>query len=362
MPGRRPLRRRSLGAILLHACAAAVAPSALQLAPAAHAAELRAQTVIVDGPTQTVLPTLTPTLQVRAIGLGPARPIQFNLQVATNADFTGIVLDSTFNTTDSTATIQITRPLPSEATVYWRVIARSFLGPQAVSNSSGARVVPPWLTLVTPNSPTGNAFDIRRPLLVWKSAPVTGATGAWRYDLEVLGAGRPELGVTNLRDTTYRPTTDLQANTSYRWNVRAYLPNGENVRVYSQGSFVITDPPLPTTTLLYQNFPNPFPSAAAFATCFWFDVGENGADISLDVLDFRGNLVKSIVPGPDGTRTFEAGRYGRGAPGASSNCDNRFVWDGTAADGRTVAPGVYLARFRANNGAPIFRRIVFRGR
>jgi hypothetical protein len=38
------------------------------------------------------------------------------------------------------------------------------------------------------------------------------------------------------------------------------------------------------------------------------------------------------------------------------------VWDGTAGDGRTVAPGVYLARFTANNAAPIFRRIVFRGR
>ncbi len=353
----RPLRRFSLGATLLQLLAAVVAPSALQ-----QGARLEAQTVIVEGPTQTVLPTLTPTLQVRAIGLGPARPIQFNLQVATNADFTGIVLDSTFNTTDSSVTVQITRPLPSEATVYWRVIARSFLGPQAVSNSSGARVVPPWLTLVTPNSPLGDGFGIRRPLLVWKSAPVTAATGPWRYDLEVLGAGRPELGVNNLRDTTYRPTTDLQANTSYRWNVRASLPNGDNVRVYSQGSFLITDPPLPTTTLLYQNFPNPFPSAVAFATCFWFDVGEDGADIALDVLDLRGNLVRQIVPGPDGVRRFEGGRYGRGAPGASSNCDNRFVWDGTATDGRTVAPGVYLARFRASNSAPTFRRIVFQGR
>jgi len=342
---------RRWGAVLLHVMAAGLAPSALQ-----------AQTVIVDGPTQTVLPSLTPTLQVRAIGLGPSRPIQYNLQVATAADFSVLVLDSTFNSPDTTLTVQITRPLPSQATVYWRVAARSFIGPQASSQSSGARVVPAWLTLVEPNSPQGNRFDIRRPLLVWSSAPVTAAAGRWRYDLELLNAGRPEVGVTNLRDTTYRPTIDLQANASYRWNLRAILPNGESIRVYSQASFIITDPLLPTTTLLYQNFPNPFPSAAAMATCFWFDVGDGGASVSLDVLDLRGNLVRTVVPGDDGVRDFEPGRYGRGAPGAASNCDNRFIWNGTAADGRTVAPGVYLARFRANNGAPTFRRIVFKGR
>lgn len=338
------------GATLLPWFAAGLAPSALQ-----------AQAVIVDGPTQAVLPTLTPTLQVRAVGLGPGRPIQYNLQVSTTPDFTALALDSTFNSPDSTLTIQITRPLPSDATVYWRVAARSFLGPQALSASSGARQVPSWLTLVDPNSPLGNSFDSRRPLLVWRTAPVSPLTGRWRYDLEITVGGRPEVAA-NLRDSTFRPFTDLQANTSYRWNVRASLPGGESIRVYSQGSFVITDPPLPTTTIMYQNFPNPFPSAAAQATCFWFDVGQDGARVSLDVLDLRGNLVKRIVPADDGVKQFDAGRYGRGLPGAASNCDDRFVWDGTATDGRTVAPGVYLARFRANDGSPTFRRIVFRGR
>jgi hypothetical protein len=246
--------------------------------------------------------------------------------------------------------------------VYWRVAARSFLGPQALSNSSGARQVPSWLSLISPNSPVGNAFDIRRPLLVWRVAPVVNSIGPWRFDLEITTAGRPEVAASGVRDTTFRPFSELQANTSYRWNVRASLPNGANIRVYSQGSFVITDPPLPTTTLSYQNFPNPFPTAATQSTCFWFDVGEDGVLVSLDVLDLRGNLVKRIVPADDGVERFDAGRYGRGAPGASSNCDNRFVWDGTATDGRTVAPGVYLARFRTNKGAPTYRKIVFTGR
>ena len=339
------------GAILLSWLTVGLAPSAL-----------RAQVVIVDGPAPGVLPSLTPLLQVRAIGLGPARPIQYTVQVSTTPDFTALVLDSTFNAADTVVSVQITRPLPSEATVFWRVAARSFLGPQALSNSSGSRQVPAWLSLIAPNSPVGNAFDIRRPLLIWRAAPVVGSIGPWRFDLEITTAGRPEVAASGVRDTTFRPFTDLQANTSYRWNVRASLPNGASIRVYSQGSFVITDPPLPTTTLSYQNFPNPFPTAATQSTCFWFDVGKSGVKVSLDVLDLRGNLVKRIVPADDGVERFDAGRYGRGAPGAASNCDNRFVWDGTAADGRTVAPGVYLARFRADNGTPTYRKIVFTGR
>lgn len=339
------------GASLLPWLAAGLAPPAL-----------RAQVVIVEGPAQATLATLTPTLQVRALGFGETRPLQYTVQVSASADFTSLVVDSTFASPDSVATVLITRPLPSEATVYWRVGVRNVLGVQAISNSSGARQVPPWLTLITPNSAVGNAFDIRRPLLVWRATPVANAVGPWRFDLEITAGGRPEVAASGIRDTTFRPFSDLQANTSYRWNVRAALPNGEAIRVFSQGSFVITDPPLPTTTLLYQNFPNPFPTSATQSTCFWFDVGGTSARVSLDVIDLRGNLVKRIVPGFDGRDRFEAGRYGRGAPGAASNCDNRFTWDGTATDGRTVAPGIYLARFRTDNGPPIFRRIVFTGR
>jgi hypothetical protein len=198
---------------------------------------------------------------------------------------------------------------------------------------------------------------------VWKSARVLPSVGPWRYDLELTsGVGKPEIAAAGLTDTTYRPNIDLQASTSYRWSVRAWLPGGESIRVSSIGSFVITDLPIPATTLLFQNFPNPFPSDNSFFTCFWFDVSQNGSTVSLDVLDLRGILVKRIVPAADGVTTFAAGRYGRGIPGASSNCDNRFTWDGTATDGRVVAPGVYLARFTTDRGGTTVRRIVFKGR
>ena len=246
--------------------------------------------------------------------------------------------------------------------MYWRASVQATSGAAAESPITGPRTVPAWLTLVTPNSPTGDIFDLRRPLFVWRSARTTAATGAWKYTVEITNGGRTEQATAGLSDTTFRAASNLQANTSYRWSVRATLPNGESARVASLASFLIVDPPLPTTTILYQNFPNPFPSATAFSTCFWFDVGEPGGAVSLDVLDLRGNVLRTIVPALDGVTQFAAGRYGRGAPGAGSNCDNRFVWDGTASDGRTVAPGVYVARFRSGTGAPTFRRILFTGR
>ncbi len=325
---------------------------------------LPGQTVVVDGPTAAVLPTLTPSLTVRTAGFGNARPLRVRVQIATAGDFatTALVLDSSFTTTDTTVAVQITRVLPSEATVYWRASVQGATGGIAESPVVGPRTVPAWLTLVSPNSPTGNILDVRRPLLVWRSARVTPAAGAWSYTMEITSSGRPEQAAAGITDTTFRPPTELQANTSYRWSIRAALPGGDAIRVASAGTFVIVDPPLPTTTLLYQNFPNPFPSASSFNTCFWFDVGEPGGAVSLDVLDLRGNLVRTIIPAADGVQSFAAGRYGRGAPGAGSNCDNRFVWDGTAADGRPVAPGVYLARFRSGAGATTVRRILYRGR
>ncbi len=324
---------------------------------------LLGQAVVVDGPTAVALPSLTPSLVVRALGFSNERPLRVRVQIATTMDFAvaSLVVDSSFTTTDTTIAVQITRALPSEATVYWRASVQSPAGAVIESQVTGPRTVPAWLTLVSPN-PAGEILDVRRPLFVWRSARITPATGPWSYTLEITNGGNPEQGVAGLLDTTLRVATNLQANTSYRWNVRATLPNGDFIRVASAASFLINDPALPTTTILYQNFPNPFPSATSFSTCFWFDIGAAGATVSLDVLDLRGNVIRTIAPALDGVTQFAAGRYGRGAPGAGNNCDNRFVWDGTASDGRTVAPGVYVARFRSGTGAPTFRRIVFNGR
>lgn len=339
--------------------AAGVLAAAAVLMPA----RVRAQAVFLEGPPGQSFSSVTPSLAFRALGLGAGRPVLVTIQLSTTLDFTSVVFDSSFATPDTIVTVQITRPLPSNSALYMRATARAFAGPGYQSTVTGPYLVPTWLSLVDPNSPQGNSFSIRRPLFVWKSARVLPSVGPWRYDIELTsGVGRPEIAAVGLTDTTFRPNIDLQANTSYRWSVRAWLPGGESMRQQSVATFVITDPPLPATTLLFQNFPNPFPSASSFFTCFWFDVGQGGAKVSLEVTDLRGVLVRRIVPAADGVSQFDAGRYGRGLPGSGSNCDNRYTWDGTATDGHVVAPGIYLARFTTDRGGATVRRIVFRGR
>lgn len=116
---------------------------------------------------------------------------------------------------------------------------------------------------------------------------------------------------------------------------------------------------VPPATLLYQNFPNPFPASGRDSTCLWFDLASDSA-VELEILDLRGNVVRRFVPGPDLPARLPAGRYGRSGPTGPA-CDTRLMWDGRAGDGRDVPPGVYLYKLRAG-GIIQFRRIVFRGR
>ena len=324
-----------------------------------------AQSAILEGPETLRLETLTPAFTARAVGFTGPRPLRYTLQASTTVDFlANIVLDTAITSADTVVQIQVTRPLPAEAQLFFRVRISNATGVLFTSPLIGPRIVPDWLTLVSPNSPAGDQLDTRRPLFVWRSAPVTPLAGPWRYDVELTltSSGRPVAGTTGITDTVFRINTDLESDASYRWSVRAYLPRGESVTDSSNASFLVFDPALPTVTVLFQNFPNPFPSATTFATCFWFDLAEPGGRVALDVLDLRGNLVRNLIPGADGQREFPAGKYGRGTPGAGSNCDGRFVWDATGNDGRTVAPGVYIARFRVGARAPIFRSMLFRGR
>ena len=350
-------RVRRLCRVALATVLTALAATALSVTAA------RAQSVVLTAPVEATLSTITPLVAVRAAGFGATRPLRFTVQVSTTADFSsGVVLDSAFASVDSIVAIQITRPLPSDATVYLRAIVESQSVAPSMSAVIGPKHIPQWLTLLSPNSPNGDNLDLRKPLFVWRSAAVTPRTGVWTYDFEIIETrnGLTKVAAGGLRDTTFRPPVDLEANASYKWSIRATLGTAAVVKQTSIGSFLITDPALPTTTILYQNFPNPFPSANAFATCFWFDLGSPGGHVSIDILDMRGNFVRSVVSAFDQTLSFPPGRYGRGLPGAGSNCDNRFVWDGTAANGRVVAPGVYLVRFKVGNSAPIFRKALFR--
>lgn len=320
--------------------------------------------VVVETNEDIVLSSVSPRFTIRSFGFfvapGTTPELRITLQVSENFGVQPpFLVDTTLVTTDTMRLVQIRRALPSGATVYWRALVERGAR-AAISTVTGPRVVPPWATLLFPAT---QGLDTRQPEFRWRSPRVDTGPGPWRYDLEVLANGRPVFAASNIADTIYRLPTPLQASTSYRWRLDARLVgNPAVVSVFSPGSFVITDPSLPTSTLVYQNFPNPFPDASSFSTCFWFDVEEPGASISLKILDLRGTPVRTIVPADDGQERFPAGRYGRGGVGTGSNCDNRFVWDGTASNGRPVPPGVYLSRFQANGHRPIVRRILFRGR
>jgi hypothetical protein len=118
----------------------------------------------------------------------------------------------------------------------------------------------------------------------------------------------------------------------------------------------------PRTTNLYQNFPNPFPGGGSLSTCVWFDLART-ADVLLEVLDIRGNVVRTLVPSSGIPSRQPAGRYGRATGNIPDGfgCDDRFTWDGVASDGRTVPAGVYLLRMRAD-GTEVTRRMLFLGR
>jgi hypothetical protein len=323
-----------------------------------------AASVVLEAPVGPLLDTATPLFTVRV--RGAAGPYRINLQIADNPEFLGPPLvDSLVDTPDSTVQLRLTRILPSAVTVFWR--ARVTTGSQQllVSAPSGPRFLPTWLSLVSPGAGAGDILETPTPTFVWRSAGVAPPVGPWRYQLTVLEAnGAPRLTTdAGLRDTSYTvPASQaLLANASYRWRVRATLPSGESVTQTTPATFIITEPALPQATISYQPFPNPFPTPTTQATCFWFDVGPAGAEVTIDVLDLRGTRVRQVVPGADGQRRFAQGRYGRAAPGAGTNCSGAFVWDGTDAQGETVPPGVYLVRVRTD-GVTTVRRVLFRGR
>jgi hypothetical protein len=170
--------------------------------------------------------------------------------------------------------------------------------------------------------------------------------------------GLYDFGIAGIRDTFFRLPQPLERNTSYRWALVVHA-GADTTTVRSQGSFLLVDRGMPTSTLLYQNFPNPFPIAGRDATCLWFDLAVM-ARVELEILDLRGNRVRRFIPGPDFPAILTAGRYGRGQSGGGI-CDPRLMWDGRADNGHPLPAGVYLAKLKAP-GLLVFKRIVFRGK
>lgn len=329
----------------------------LAMSGAAAAATREAPVVLVEGPAGSgPLVDLTPSFILRGVGFAEhERPLRLGLQVARGGSFLdGLIVDTTV-LADSVATIALTRPLPANADIVWRARAISSAGHVTLSAPSDPRPVSAWVRLVAPDAATGAVVETRRPRFTWVSARTATPPGPWRYDLRVYGqgTGRTAFEARDLSDTTYVAPVDLESNTPYRWEVSARLATGDSVLVASAGSFVVLATGLPATTVLYQNFPNPFPTSSASATCVWFDVAVP-THVRLEIFDLQWRLVRRLID-----EWMPAGRYGRGASPAGG-CDPRHSWDGTGDHDRSVPSGVYLVRLQAGGDQSV-RKILYRG-
>jgi hypothetical protein len=305
----------------------------------------------VTGPLASVTPTFTWT-----VGDVPpsARPVRYQLRIA--RDLAGAPLVDTTLTNVETYDLRI--PLKPGAPLFWRVDATAATGDTASTGVIGPIAVPAWATLTSLSAPGGATTDSVQPTFTWTSPTIAAPPGPFSYDLFVQRVSEPvpDFGVAGLTGTSFRIPDPLERNTAYHWYLVAHAGSDTSLST-SRGSFLVLDGSTPSATLLYQNFPNPFPAAGRDSTCLWFDLATTGI-VQVDILDLRGNSVRRFVPGPDFPPILTAGRYGRGQAGG---CDTRLMWDGRAADGRLLPAGVYLYKLKAP-GIVLFKRIVFRGK
>ena len=313
-------------------------------------------------PVDSSLASITPAFIWDAGSPPPATaPDTFHLQVAIDTGFATVVLD----TTVTGAAVTMPRAAQPLTRLYWRLTARSALGPSETIGRVGPLVVPPWVTLLTLNAPGGESIRDSQPLFAWHAPQVAAPPGPLTFDLTVFpageGPGNPALAVRGLTDTIYRPGTPLERNLPYRWQIVAHLGPADSVVATSGGTFLVLDQSAPATTLLFQNFPNPFPNRAVglATTCIWFDIASAGS-VRLEIFDLRGRLVRRLIPSSLVPGTLEVGRYGRPAGDAAGTCDTRLAWDGKDDTGAYVRPGVYLYRLTAP-GYQNTKRIVFLG-
>ena len=304
------------------------------------------------GPLSTITPTFSWT-----VGTVPASasPVTYRLRISPDSTLAAPIADTAL----SAQAFALTAAL-KPGNLFWRVNATAASGETATSGVIGPVAVPAWATLTSLSNPAGMVIDTAQPTFTWKPVQVSAPPGPLVFDLDVqrVATGVTDFNVANLTDTSFAITQPLERNTAYRWflTVHAGL---DTSTVRSQGSFLVVDLGMPTSTLLYQNFPNPFPTAGRDSTCLWFDLALAGS-VDLDILDLRGNLVRRFIPGPDFPGVLAPGRYGRGS-GSGGICDPRLMWDGRAGNGHLLPAGVYLAKLKAP-GLLIFKRIVFRGK
>jgi hypothetical protein len=329
---------------------------------AAAPAPLLAQgTIEMNLPTDVPFPA-APTITIRALGFpASAAPLAIRLRIGLDPNLGLLVFDSTL--AGPAATFVLLKLLPENQNIFVQAIVLDQAGGILATQTRQGGRTGPRLELVSPAGPTNVVLRSRQPTFVWRSAKVSNPPGPWVYELFVTNvASQVTRSVPNLVDTVVTFPVELEASTSYRWEVHARLLNGfasDAVRVSAVSSFSIQSSDEVVRTLLYQNFPNPFPTATLSSTCVWFDLKVSGR-VELQVLDLRGHRVRTLIPGALPS-DLPAGRYGRGSETGDMGCDPRLSWDGRADDGRVLPSGLYLLRLKTSDVPESMKKIYFRG-
>ncbi len=351
---RRPLR------LAVAARALVAAPAALVPAGVARAQSQGVQ-VIPPAAGGDSLQTVTPTFLLQSVATGPG-PLRFRFEIDTTPRFTRPLLDTLITTGDSSIAVRPTRAIEGGVRIWWRATVINPAGLATSSPVGGPRRVPRWVTPLEPSGFSGTIVYTRRPRFVWSSPQVAEPPGPWEYQIDVSNFG---VGVVSrlTRDTVFQVPegAELETNAGYTWTVTARLPRTGQSFSITPGTFTVLDSlVVPTATIVYQNFPNPFPNAARDATCIWVDIAQP-TRVSLDVWTLRGVRVRRLLPNAALGDLLAPRRYGREVPGSGRGCDPAFEWDGRDDRGETVPAGVYLLRFRAQ-GVETTKKVVFRGR
>ncbi|HTH65931.1 MAG TPA: S8 family serine peptidase [Gemmatimonadales bacterium] len=287
---------------------------------------------------------------------GFAQPVHYRLRIARDSTFATATVDTQLDV----AQFPLRQPQKPGAPLFWRVEAISATAESASTGVVGPIAVPAWARLTSLADSAGSATPDTQPTFTWSPAAVASPPGPLHYDVFVFRSNVPIpiFGAGGLSDSVFQIPKALERNATYRWELIVHA-GADTSLIAAPRPFVILEAGAPPATLLYQNFPNPFPSATQAATCIWFDLA-TPSQVELEVLTLRGGVVRHILPNASVPAILSPGRYGRGAAGGSL-CDARFTWDGRADDGEWLPAGVYLYKLKAGSLIQ-FKRLVYLGR
>ncbi len=269
-----------------------------------------------------------------------ARTETYQVQVATDSDFTSVVLDVEELENSS---LSVVDEIDEFTTHYWRVRATNIGGTSDWSDvwqftTDQAFPIAPALV-----SPEDGKTDVTDATLLWNSVPT-----ATQYRVQISEEPDFSASIAVDRDditNTFYTATNLEKWTTYYWRVRGISHVGEGYwsesRSFETGDIVSVeqiDNAIPTEFSLEQNYPNPFNPA----TTIRFGLPSE-AIVYLEVYNMLGQRIATLISGEH----YAAGMY-------------EAVWDSRDDAGNPVSSGVYIYRISAGDYVNIKKMLLMK--